>query len=89
MRDIVEGNTSQPSQKRPNVSGYGVFVNEKNGWTCTNLGRPTQRVVSTGSSTVKHTTNVTGDLGYKPNGLKWKGRPSVSTNTPLQQRADH
>ncbi|WCJ30900.1 hypothetical protein M5689_012421 [Euphorbia peplus] len=86
-RENIGDASSDPSQKRPRVSGYGIFINERNGWTCSNIGTPSQRVISTGSSAVKNSAQVIGDLGYKPRGLKWKGKAAMSTNTLMEKRA--
>ena len=44
-------------------------------------GRPSERVISSGSrTTLKDASQTNVDLGFKPPGLKWKGKNAVTGN---------
>jgi len=51
-------------------------------------GSSGERVVSYGTKVVKDTSAVNIDLGFKPPGLKFKGRNAITTSRPRQLSAN-
>ena len=47
-------------------------------------GRPVARVIAP-PPTVKSSAVITGDLGFKPHGLRWNGKSAITTRQLQQQ----
>ncbi|XP_065857605.1 uncharacterized protein [Euphorbia lathyris] len=61
----------QATYKRPRLSGYGVVISERTGFTTEQFGTPRGRVVTTGARNIKNSAEVTGDIGFQPQKLKF------------------
>ncbi|XP_065864546.1 uncharacterized protein [Euphorbia lathyris] len=61
--------------------GYGVFHSERNDFAVQQCGRPGGIVISPGTGTIKSSANITGDIGFEPTKVKWKGK-AIKTPTP-------
>ncbi|WCJ18627.1 hypothetical protein M5689_000963 [Euphorbia peplus] len=68
-------------------SGYGVFVCEKTGYSAYQTGKPGGIVISATPRHVKSSANVTGDIGFEPTKLKWKGKGSMLPDHLQDERA--
>ncbi|OIT07229.1 hypothetical protein A4A49_62869 [Nicotiana attenuata] len=72
-------------KKRTRNSGFGLYTDTQTGTSILNPGRPSERVISTGANLMNAAqTNVV--LGFRPNGLKWKGKRVVTGNQLQKQR---
>ncbi|KAH0737513.1 hypothetical protein KY290_036218 [Solanum tuberosum] len=64
----------KPRPKKPKTAGYGLLVGS--GGSVTERSGNTDRVLHSAALSSSTPTNI--DLGYKPNGLRWKGRPAIT-----------
>ncbi|OIT35395.1 hypothetical protein A4A49_03157, partial [Nicotiana attenuata] len=80
----AESATPSDGHKRSRNVGFGCYTNPTTGMTIINPGSSGERVVSYGTKVVKDTSAVNIDLGFKPPGLKFKGRNAITTSQ-LQQ----
>ncbi|OIT07969.1 hypothetical protein A4A49_11048 [Nicotiana attenuata] len=77
--------TASVGKKRTRNSGFGLYTDTQIGTNILNHGRPTERVISIGANLMNAAqTNV--DLGFRLNGLKWKGNRAVTGNQLQKQR---
>ncbi|KAK4719151.1 hypothetical protein R3W88_017489 [Solanum pinnatisectum] len=67
--------------------GFGVYTDIQSGRQVINPGRSSDRVISSGT-TLKDASQTNVDLGFKPPGLKWKGKEAITGNQlqQMQQR---
>ncbi|KAH0635833.1 hypothetical protein KY289_035748 [Solanum tuberosum] len=64
----------KPRPKKAKTAGYGLLVGS--GGSVTERSGNTDRVLHSATLSSSTPTNI--DLGYKPNGLRWKGTPAIS-----------
>ncbi|KAG5603423.1 hypothetical protein H5410_034793 [Solanum commersonii] len=74
--------TSTRGNKRPKTVGFGIYTDDISGRQTLNPGTTGERVVTPAVFKCAPPTNI--DIGYKPRGLKWKGKDAVTT--PQLQR---
>ncbi|KAH0745278.1 hypothetical protein KY285_006935 [Solanum tuberosum] len=74
--------TSTRGNKRPKTVGFGIYTDDLSGRQTLNPGTTGERVVTPAVFKCATPTNI--DIGYKPRGLKWKGKDAVTT--PQLQR---
>ncbi|KAH0726652.1 hypothetical protein KY285_002366 [Solanum tuberosum] len=74
--------TSTGGNKRPKTVGFGIYTDDISGRQTLNPGTAGERVVTPAVFKCATPTNI--DIGYKPRGLKWKGKNVVTT--PQLQR---
>ncbi|KAG5621072.1 hypothetical protein H5410_006290 [Solanum commersonii] len=74
--------TSTRGNKRPKTVGFGIYTDDISGRQTLNPRSTCERVVT--PAVFKCTTPTNIDIGYKPRGLKWKGKDVVTT--PQLQR---
>ncbi|WMV16679.1 hypothetical protein MTR67_010064 [Solanum verrucosum] len=74
--------TSTRGNKRPKTVGFGIYTDDLSGRQTLNPGTTGERVVTLAVFKCATPTNI--DIGYKPRGLKWKGKDAVTT--PQLQR---
>ncbi|KAH0720036.1 hypothetical protein KY284_005066 [Solanum tuberosum] len=83
--------TSTGGNKRPKTVGFDIYTDDISGRqtlnalilvSCIQLGTSGERVVTPAVFKCATPTNI--DIGYKPRGLKWKGKDVVTT--PQLQR---
>ncbi|EEF34156.1 conserved hypothetical protein [Ricinus communis] len=86
----TQSSQSTKASKRPNTIAFQsprptkkpftrvtVYINERTGFTMEKFGGPGGRIIRK-TNQVKSYAAVTRDLGYKPPGLKWKGKACVT-----------
>ncbi|WMV48790.1 hypothetical protein MTR67_042175 [Solanum verrucosum] len=72
-------------RKRTRDVGFGVYTDIQTGREVINPGRSSERVISSGTGIAfKDASQTNVDLGFKPPGLKWKGKDAMTRNQ-LQQ----
>ncbi|XP_049389222.1 uncharacterized protein LOC125853550 [Solanum stenotomum] len=72
-------------RKRTRDVGFGVYTDIQTGRQVINQGRSSERVISSGTGIAfKDASQTNVDLGFKPPGLKWKGKDAMTRNQ-LQQ----
>ncbi|KAG5582747.1 hypothetical protein H5410_053374 [Solanum commersonii] len=72
-------------RKRTRDVGFGVYTDIQTGRQVINPGRSSERVISSGTGIAfKDASQTNVDLGFKPPGLKWKGKNAMTRNQ-LQQ----
>ncbi|KAH0761323.1 hypothetical protein KY290_017396 [Solanum tuberosum] len=72
-------------RKRTRDVGFGVYTDIQTGRQVINPGRSSERVISSGTGIAfKYASQTNVDLGFKPPGLKWKGKDAMTRNQ-LQQ----
>uniref|UniRef100_M1D3T5 Transposon MuDR mudrA n=1 Tax=Solanum tuberosum TaxID=4113 RepID=M1D3T5_SOLTU len=84
------GRGSTTSYKRQAIIGMGVFQAE-NGFKALNPGMSSCKIFSTGTTKVRKSVDVTGDIGYKPSTapkLKWNGKAAISTRKLQEMREE-
>nr|XP_009597839.2 uncharacterized protein LOC104093739 isoform X2 [Nicotiana tomentosiformis]XP_033511376.1 uncharacterized protein LOC104093739 isoform X2 [Nicotiana tomentosiformis]XP_033511377.1 uncharacterized protein LOC104093739 isoform X2 [Nicotiana tomentosiformis] len=64
--------------KRPRQSGFGIYQDTMTGRSILNPTAPSKRVIA--HDTFKDASAININLGFKPNGLKWKGKKAVTTS---------
>ncbi|KAH0638919.1 hypothetical protein KY285_035505 [Solanum tuberosum] len=64
----------KPRPKKAKTAGYGLLVGSSG--SVTERSGNTDRVLHSATLSSSTPTNI--DLGYKPNGLRWKGTPAIS-----------
>ncbi|KAH0712353.1 hypothetical protein KY289_008312 [Solanum tuberosum] len=64
----------KPRLKKAKTAGYGLLFGS--GASVTERSGNTDRVLHSATSSSSTPTNI--DLGYKPNGLRWKRRPAIT-----------
>ncbi|KAH0746253.1 hypothetical protein KY285_007910 [Solanum tuberosum] len=64
----------KPRLKKAKTAGYGLLFGS--GGSVTERSGNTDRVLHSATSSSSTPTNI--DLGYKPNGLRWKRRPAIT-----------
>ncbi|KAL3345980.1 hypothetical protein AABB24_024768 [Solanum stoloniferum] len=64
----------RPRQKRAKTAGYGLLFGS--GGSVIKRSGNTDRVLHSATLSSSTPTNI--DLGYKPNGLRWKGKAAVT-----------
>ncbi|KAG5615312.1 hypothetical protein H5410_015136 [Solanum commersonii] len=78
--------TSTGRNKRPKTVGFGIYPDDISGRqtlnvlilvSCVQLGTAGERVVT--PAIFKCATPINIDIGYKPHGLKWKGKDAIIT----------
>ncbi|KAH0638709.1 hypothetical protein KY285_035295 [Solanum tuberosum] len=74
--------TSTRGNKRPKIVGFGTYTDDISGRQTLNPGTTGERVVTPVVFKCATPTNI--DIGYKPRGLKWKGKDAITT--PQLQR---
>uniref|UniRef100_M1BHL2 Gag-pol polyprotein n=1 Tax=Solanum tuberosum TaxID=4113 RepID=M1BHL2_SOLTU len=74
--------TSTGGNKRPKTVGFGTYTDDISGRQTLNPGTTGERVVTPVVFKCATPTNI--DIGYKPRGLKWKGKDAITT--PQLQR---
>ncbi|KAH0709710.1 hypothetical protein KY284_011137 [Solanum tuberosum] len=68
-------------RKRTRDVGFGVYTDIQTGRQVINPGRSSERVISSGTGiTFKDASQTNVDLGFKPPGLKWKGKDAMTRN---------
>ncbi|KAH0652422.1 hypothetical protein KY290_030855 [Solanum tuberosum] len=72
----------KPRQKKAKTAGYGLLFGS--GGSVTARSENTDRVLHSATLSSSTPTNI--DLGYKPNGLRWKGRAAI-TQRQLQEES--
>ncbi|KDP35567.1 hypothetical protein JCGZ_09005 [Jatropha curcas] len=65
----------------------GVFINETTGLTTFQSSLNATARVITQPTNLRSSVVVTGDLGFKAPGLKWKGKNATTTRQLNKQRA--
>ncbi|XP_065876713.1 uncharacterized protein [Euphorbia lathyris] len=78
----------QAAYKRPRLSGYGVVISERTGFTTELFGTLGGRVVTTGARNIKNSADVTGDNGFQPQKLKFFGKKSMTPQQLQQELAN-
>ncbi|MCE2055365.1 hypothetical protein HAX54_042483 [Datura stramonium] len=63
---------------RSKVQGYGVYIDIHVGASIFNQGIPNERVLTRGL--LKNAADINVDLGFRPHGLKWKGKKTITTS---------
>ncbi|WMV54943.1 hypothetical protein MTR67_048328 [Solanum verrucosum] len=81
-RASTSTSTSTRGNKRPKTVGFGIYTDDLSGRQTLNPGTTGERVVTPAIFKCATPTNI--DIGYKPRGLKWKGKDAVTT--PQLQR---
>ncbi|MCD9639707.1 hypothetical protein HAX54_024413 [Datura stramonium] len=77
-------NTIGRAQKRSNNVGFGLYHDNRTETQVLNLGT-SERVVIVGSNII-YTARTNIDIGFKPPGLRWMGRETISTSQLQQMR---
>ncbi|KAH0685311.1 hypothetical protein KY290_016588 [Solanum tuberosum] len=72
----------KPRLKKANTAGYGLLFGS--GGSVTARSENTDRVLHSATLSSSTPTNI--DLGYKPNGLRWKGKAAI-TQRQLQEES--
>ncbi|KAG5572603.1 hypothetical protein H5410_062369, partial [Solanum commersonii] len=73
--------TSLVERKRIRDVGFGVYTDIQSERKLINPGRSSERVISSGSWVAfKDASRTNIDLGFKPPGLKWKGKDAMIEN---------
>ncbi|XP_050238220.1 uncharacterized protein LOC126687706 [Mercurialis annua] len=74
---------TQASNAKKRLVGFGLHHLD-NGLTISNIGTPSARIVN--PKQIRRSADVTGDIDFKPPGLRWSGRNAVSSNKLQQDR---
>ncbi|XP_065873670.1 uncharacterized protein [Euphorbia lathyris] len=73
--------------KKPHMAGFGVYVNEKTGYSHQQVGNLGGIVISTSAKVIKDYAHVTGDIGFTPTTLKWKGKAAMTPQQLKNQKS--
>uniref|UniRef100_M1DJL0 Transposon MuDR mudrA n=1 Tax=Solanum tuberosum TaxID=4113 RepID=M1DJL0_SOLTU len=72
--------------RRPTTS-FGVYSDRTTGAQVFNLGTSSEKILH-GPTKLKSASPTNIDIGFKPRGLKWKGKDAVSTSQLHQMKAN-
>ncbi|KAH0639298.1 hypothetical protein KY285_035884 [Solanum tuberosum] len=72
--------------RRP-ATGFGVYSNPTTGAQVFNPGTSSEKILH-GPTKLKSASPTNIDIGFKPRGLKWKGKDAVSTSQLQQMKAN-
>ncbi|KAH0750520.1 hypothetical protein KY290_029752 [Solanum tuberosum] len=72
--------------RRP-ATGFGVYSNPTTGAQVFNPGTSSEKILH-GLTKLKSASPTNIDIGFKPRGLKWKGKDAVSTSQLQQMKAN-
>ncbi|PHU20894.1 hypothetical protein BC332_12045 [Capsicum chinense] len=70
--------TDRVGQKRSKTVGLGIYTDQMSGIQTLNPGTRGETIVTPGVYKDATQTNI--DIGYKPRGIKWKGKNDVTTS---------
>ncbi|KAG5612971.1 hypothetical protein H5410_024252, partial [Solanum commersonii] len=67
--------------------GFGIYFNPTTGAQVFNLGTSSEKILH-GLTKLKSASPTNIDIGFKPRGLKWKGKDAVGTSQLQQMKAN-
>ncbi|KAG5568864.1 hypothetical protein H5410_064124 [Solanum commersonii] len=74
---VTGGQQAGRGNKKPKTVGFGIYTDDISGRQTLNPGTIGERVVTPVVFKCATPTNI--DIGYKPCGLKWKGKDAITT----------
>ena len=74
------------TNKKAKSVGYGLYTNLRTGVTIQQAGRSSGRIIN--HRNVKQVGESTGEVGFKPHGLKFKGKAALTSRQLQVERAN-
>ncbi|KAG5587961.1 hypothetical protein H5410_048395 [Solanum commersonii] len=75
------------TQTKTEGTGFGVYSNPTTGAQVFNPGTSSEKILH-GPTKLKSASPTNIDIGFKPRGLKWKGKDAVGTSQLQQMKAN-